>query len=793
MVNAILGIIGTIIYPLFSIIFGLIQILQNLFYSFAGIGTVYYSETGGSNSGLGWGETITGENPTGDKYDTGILYYLLQSDVVKNILISMVLLALFLLVIFTTLAFIKTIYADKPKNWKDIITNSIKGLTNFIVLPVCCLLGVWVGNILLQAINGATSQGGSFAMERKLFVCCAYNANIYRGDGAFDSSDRDKAADAYNKIKATIDSKPYLTGIKVEQNKDSNYYADVVDKMYSVSNEKGALDISWYGNVSNFYRLYDINYFLLIVGGIFMMYVLVNVTYGMIKRLFILLMLFVISPAICSLYPLDEGNAVKSWSGDVKKNILSAYGAIAGMNLFFSFAPLIENIQVGMNVVSAVAVQDLVQLILLVCGLFCVNDFINMITGYIGGGNAFGDGKSLRGSAKGALQKNTKKVGNVVGAFNNANHVGKVGGAGAWANSLFTSATSGTAKSVGLDWDLKKNSDKAVEEAKKKYNENLDKKKSEKDIEVEYIKNRRNDYISSKLDAARAKAGKVAGDANKDFTADEIESLTTFFGSAFDQQNSVKYNKKHEISGSNLEFSDYLKDNEVKTKDDAVNAMRLLTLAGGLDDKAQKALAKEIADEFNKHKGKTDKFMTEDDVMKEVAKKATAEAAKETMSAALAGLAEKRTAYEAQSALVTAQDRNNSAQVKELGVDVVRANAVERNATGGFTQSALQSQEMLKSYNKTEEEKRLKTEMETSVKTYEDAMRRVAETQGDAMKAQYKSAADIIKNKLNQAVDPKHIAEAIQKGVEAAGAGAKDKKQLEEIVKLLEKLTKDSQ
>lgn len=763
------------------------QILQSLFYSFAGIGTVYYNENGSVLAGLG-GTPITGDNPTGDKYDTGILYYLFQSDVVKNILISMMLLALFLLVIFTTLAFIKTIYSDKPKNWKDIITNTIKGLTNFIVLPVCCLLGVWVGNILLQAINGATSQGSSFSMDRKLFVCCAYNANIYRGDGSFANTDISKANEAYTKIKATIDLNPCLSGIKVEQGKDSEYYAQIVDQMYSVSNDKGALNIYTQSGVKGYYRLYDINYFLLIVGGIFIMYVLVNVTYGMIKRLFILLMLFVVSPAICSLYPLDEGGAVKTWTGDVKKNILSAYGAVAGMNLFFSFAPLIENIKVGMFSFTAFAVQDIVQLILLICGLFCVNDFINTITGYVGGNNALADGKSLRGSTKGALQKNTKKVGNVVGAFNNARAVGKAGGFGAGAKSLFTSATGGVPKSLGLDWDLGKNSQKAVEDYQKKFNENADKKKSEKDIEL--IKKDRNEYIADKIQLERIKAGKVEGSSN-DFTKEEQDKMINTFGAKYDKMYEEQYKKK-QLVGSGLDYQDYLKSEKISTKDDVVKFMREATQLNGLDDKAQKKLAEAVALEFNKHKSKTDKFMTADDVMKEVGKKATAVAAKETMESALAGLIQKRSEFEAQSSKITDNDRMNAQQVKEMGVDVVRANAMMTDSNGNPTRWATANQDLLTSFNKVQEEKSLKEKMESAIKMYEDAMRRVAETQSEAMKAQYTSAADIIKNKLNQTVDPKKIAEAIEDGIKSAGAGAKDKKQLDEIVKLLEQLKKDN-
>ena len=89
-------------------------------------------------------------------------------------------LGLFLLIIFTVMAFIKNAYSSKQKNWKEIIGNSIKGLANFIFLPVCCLLGVWAGNILLNAIDGATSTGGATLMSRKLFLAAAYDANKYR-------------------------------------------------------------------------------------------------------------------------------------------------------------------------------------------------------------------------------------------------------------------------------------------------------------------------------------------------------------------------------------------------------------------------------------------------------------------------------------------------------------------------------------------------------------------------------------------------------------------------------------
>lgn len=452
MVDAILGLIGTLLYPLFSIVFVIISLLQSLFYSFAGIGdNIQYGSTYSGNGETGMGFIpITGSKSDGGETTTGIVYFILNSNIVKNIFISIAVLALFLIIIFSTLAVLKSIYSEKPKSWKDIVTNAIKGLFSFIILPVCCLFGVWVGNIILQAVAGATSKGGTMYLDRQLFLSCAYNANIYRVEKFTNlPGDKAKQDEAYDSIKATIEyyglTEAYggevdatneegetIKNLKsLKRGQDSEYYARIVDQMYGLNR------IPIHNHITvgvtahhGYYQLWNINYLLLIVGGVFMMYVLINVTYGMVKRLFILMMLFVISPAICAMYPLDEGGAVKSWTGDVKKNILSAYGAVAGMNLFFCFAPVIKNINFSTGVIGAyfadwLFLSEIIQLILLICGLFCVNEFISMISGYFGAGNAFADGKSLRGSTKGALKKYGKatveKGVKIGGAFVRAN------------------------------------------------------------------------------------------------------------------------------------------------------------------------------------------------------------------------------------------------------------------------------------------------------------------------------------------------------------------------------------
>lgn len=424
-IDIITSALGTILYPLFSIVFVLIDAVQNIFYAFAGIGN-----SGLTFAGQGVDTTVTNANDGGET-TTGVLYYLFQQPVIRNLLLSIMLLALLLIVIFTVMAFIKNTYSPKPKTWTEIVGNALKGLANFIFLPVCCLLGVWGGNILLNAINGATSNGGSAEMSRKLFIACAYNANYFR-TGYYKTSDYKNIWDIANSAggcTVTGDSKEQVTEftititngddkieIKVKPDMTAEQYAQIVDQIYSESQ----ISIHWYSSVYGAYSLWQFNYLLLIIGGVFMLYVLGSLAFAMVRRLFILLALFVISPALCAMYPLDEGAVVGQWKKKFISETISAYGAVAGMNIFFSIVPIVDKIRVFTGIGSIV--NEIFRIFILVVGLFCVKEIIGLISGYVGGENAYEKGANTMKQAKEAVSKYGGKV--AKGATSSAFRIG---------------------------------------------------------------------------------------------------------------------------------------------------------------------------------------------------------------------------------------------------------------------------------------------------------------------------------------------------------------------------------
>lgn len=458
MINTIMGAIGLLLYPLFSVIFFIIDLLQGIFYGLAGVGKIHYDGTPILSEGGG----------DGGETSTGLIYYLLSSDLIKNLLISIVTLALFLLIIFTAMAFIKNAYAAKQKTWQEIVGNAFKGLANFVFIPVCCLLGVWLSNILLVAINGATSTGGATLLSRKLFICCAYDANIYRAKSEISATD---AQDIQNLVNNWPLGKKTITNehgqvmevdnkVNYDSNhdrKDVEYYAAIVDQIYAESN----INIRDY-SVGDHYSLFGINYLILIVGGVFMLYVLVSLAYAMIKRMFILLMLFVISPAICAMYPIDDGSAVGNWKKEFIKYVLAAYGAIVGMNLFFSLLPIIYNIDIvsaaGMGTGNSFT-NEIFHLLIMASGLFVVKEFMGTLSGWIGGDDALSTGSGLRSKAKGAVAKyatgTAKTVKGITGAFSQAKGAYDAAGGGAsgvkaWMGNFTRNTIGGIEKTAGL-------------------------------------------------------------------------------------------------------------------------------------------------------------------------------------------------------------------------------------------------------------------------------------------------------------------------------------------------------
>ena len=145
---------------------------------------------------------------------------------------------------------------------------------------------------------------------------------------------------------------------------------------------------------------------------------------GLIKRLFMLTTLFIISPPICALYPLDEGAALGKWRKEFISQALSAYSVVIVMNIFFLLLPLmlqIEIIPFGTKVqfwdFGAGFVNYIARLLIIIAALLFFRDATKTIAGLIGGDSAYDTGSGKSSSVASRAVGSALLAGHMIGAI----------------------------------------------------------------------------------------------------------------------------------------------------------------------------------------------------------------------------------------------------------------------------------------------------------------------------------------------------------------------------------------
>ena len=165
--------------------------------------------------------------------------------------------------------------------------------------------------------------------------------------------------------------------------------------------DKNNVMLVWY-----YYDLWSFD-FIVCIGALFICaQLLVYLALGLIKRLFELIILFLISPPIASLMPLDEGNALKKWKDKFIAKTISAFGPIIGLNLFFVVLPLFRQIRF-FNIAS---VDSIVNIFFVIAGLVMVKDLVGTISEFIGGENSINSGETMAGDIGSTVAKVGKAV-----------------------------------------------------------------------------------------------------------------------------------------------------------------------------------------------------------------------------------------------------------------------------------------------------------------------------------------------------------------------------------------------
>ena len=414
--ESIMNFVGSILWGLSNIFFILLDLLEMIFRKFAGI----------DNNVYGWA------NGTKEKVDGDLVLYLVQSSIIQQIIMSILILSLFLLIIFTIFAIVKNQYAEKQEPISKIINASFKGLFMYLLVPVATVVCLMVGNIVLQAIDGATKLNNASGVSDGLFTSAVYNANRVRNgdvgeriEGLILLVDEQRALITDAEVIAEISA---VTGVDVSSSATISsalpvsdpstvtkldQIAQIIDEAYIRLGNEGTKINKWnFIYINDYYKSTEISYITIWIGGVFLIMSIGKIAWGMIGRLFKMVLFYAISPAVVATFPLDNGKALGSWRSEMVKLGTNAYCAVGVLNVLYSILPVFDKFDIG---IMGGFGQSIVKLLLYIIAFNSAKDLIGTISGWFGTGNAYADGEGVGKMATAPIKKATQKTGAFVG------------------------------------------------------------------------------------------------------------------------------------------------------------------------------------------------------------------------------------------------------------------------------------------------------------------------------------------------------------------------------------------
>lgn len=481
--GAILSFIPKIFYQLMSMIFAILDLLQYLVRKFAGLDSMAATSFAAEHA-----------NASGDLalYMINLIFF--GGTVLTTVFWSMIILGVFMLALTTFIAVIKSEYtatSAKDAAKGPILINALKGLMSFVVVPITCFFGLYLGNLILQLVDKLTNVNATRPAEDVMAKyeevsssdgqTTYYNYSIFgikipTTNTPISGIIFQSAAYGCNRARTNAENfyaelqkggKVSANGALYQPGQSQEYNASLIDKAFANTYklrqktdldrepfEKGhmfpinlsptiaAAESIFLGTgfeyfdknntalVWYYYDLWGFDYITCIAALIVVTKLLIDLALGLIKRVFELTMLFLIAAPMASLRPLDGGNASKQWTSQFVSKAIGVFGPIAGLNLFFVILSILTQIELT----GFAVIDKFIQILFVIVGLVTVKDLTGMISKFVGGEDTLSSGSGISGAVAETAKKvggTTMKFAGVAGKLAFASPVGMVGGGAA--------------------------------------------------------------------------------------------------------------------------------------------------------------------------------------------------------------------------------------------------------------------------------------------------------------------------------------------------------------------------
>ena len=97
-------------------------------------------------------------------------------------------------------------------------------------------------------------------------------------------------------------------------------------------------------DIKNLFTMSKINPFILVFSTVLVMSILWTTVWGLINRIYHIVLLFILLPAVCSTIPIDDGARFAKWKDNTIQQVLSAYSVLITLNIYFVLVPIVKDV-----------------------------------------------------------------------------------------------------------------------------------------------------------------------------------------------------------------------------------------------------------------------------------------------------------------------------------------------------------------------------------------------------------------------------------------------------------------
>ena len=403
-------IIFGLLYKIFTWICILVDFVENLFKSLAGINPI-------SLDGAEYGGTGSGQD---------LVYAFITDEGVLSVFWSIMALSLVLLLVFTMVAFIKSEFTlDLKGSAKGpIIARSLKSAVNLIAVPVISIIAIFGINFLTRAVYNLFGDINAMSLSQQCFLVGAAPANRARLDSDFAkyltttawldsgntpfSGSKDAVADAIDE--AFKEQKKgdfafrhipifdkWKEGQSTEDGGKGNY-SDWQTLVFDYPPDGSYFSYTSLRMVNYFYDVGEFQYLFAIGSAVALAWTLLTICLVLVKRVFELTILFLLAPPMTAIAPLDGGQAEKKWRQEFSKRLLSVVGTIFAYNMYFLLIPIFQKIEIfgqtdngilnalnfALNIPIIGFFNNLFQIICVIVGISIVKTASGLVSSLLG-------------------------------------------------------------------------------------------------------------------------------------------------------------------------------------------------------------------------------------------------------------------------------------------------------------------------------------------------------------------------------------------------------------------------